>query len=794
MSAFSGKYPQLFGPLAAALVLLGFWFSMLASLRSKSQTYDEGANAAAGCSYWRFNDYRLDPENGNLPQRVIGLPLFLGSHRFPDTNSAAWRSSDEWEVPYQWFYTLGNDVERMTQLGRAASGLIAVALGFLVWSWSRHLFGPVGGMLSLTLYVFDPSILANGALMTSDTASASFFLAATWAWWRMLQRITWPRVLLGGLAVAALLLSKMSGPLIAPVALVLLVVTVIDRRPIRFALAGKRDLRTRGAKVTVLCGVALAEVAITLAVIWAFYGFRYGAFVASMPGAWTDPTWECVLLKPPPREIFDSLQLDAAKRNRVREVFTRENGDLNSWSYASVSALDVVKREALTRQQAGELDSVLAKRSQQPVPRVLELLRQYHLLPEAYIYGAAVTWWDAHGHAAFLNGHFSLTGFRVFFPYTFAVKTPIATFVVMLLAIGATIGTFRRATNNGATLWQCVYDSLPLWVLLFVYCSAATANHINIGHRHILPVYPPIFVLCGVAAKWIHRATNSGSVVAGKFKPAIAAALAVIVSIIFLAAEICYRFPNYIAYFNGIVKPATPYRHLVDSSLDWGQDLPSLAHYISSKFPDYPCYLAYFGTASPAYYGIRAKPMYTEDAVQTPSFPAEHGEELLRQFLHEQPDCDPDVVLSKQEGEQVVATVVKKPDLLRLRPGIYFVSATLLQPVTKTAGEFLGPWNSRVEQEYQKGCTLVAPLLSDDVATRRAALAKYRPDTWRGVIRDYDYVRFYRLAAFLRHREPDDTVNYSILVYRLNEDDLSRALDGPPAELGPDLLSQANQR
>src|SRR5207244_6455318 len=115
-----------------------------------------------------------------------------------------------------------------------------------------------------------------------------------------------------------------------------------------------------------------------------------------------------------------------------------------SWSYASVSALDVVKREALTRQQAGELDSVLAKRSQQPVPRVLELLRQYHLLPEAYIYGAAVTWWDAHGHAAFLNGHFSLTGFRLFFTYTLAVKTPIASFVLILLAIVVTFYTFRR--------------------------------------------------------------------------------------------------------------------------------------------------------------------------------------------------------------------------------------------------------------------------------------------------------------------------------------------------------------
>jgi len=794
MSAFASKYPQLFGPLAAALVLFVFWFAMLASLRSKSQTYDEGPHAAAGYSYWRFSDYRLDPENGNLPQRVIGLPLFLGNYTFPDTNSRAWQRGDEWATPYQWFYTLGNDAQRMTQLGRAASGLIAVALGFLVWRWSRHLFGPVGGMLSLILYVLDPSILANGALMTSDTASALFFLAATWAVWRMLEWTTWPRLLVSGFAVAALILSKMSGPLIVPIALLLAIATVVDSRPIQFALGGQRELRGPGAKVAALCGMALAAAAIALTVIWAFYGFRYSAFAASMPSEWTDPTWETVLLKPAPRETFDRLPLDGDQANHVREVFMKAGGDLNSWSRESLSALDVVKNETLTREQAAQLDLVLSRHSQSVVPQVLELLRQYHFLPEAYIYGAALTWGDSHGHAAFLNGHFSMTGWRLFFPYTFAVKTPIATFVVMFLAITATISRLRQATKRGESRWHSIRDFFPLWVLLAVYWSAAIGNHINLGNRHILPIYPPVFVLCGVAVDWIDRGLNSRVVVTGKVEPATAAALALILSVIVLAAETCYRFPNYIAYFNGFVRPAKAYRHLVDSSLDWGQDLPSLAHYISSKCPDDLCYLAYFGTASTAYYGIRAESVYTESPVRTVLLPVDHAEDSIGQFLREHSDYDPDVVVTTQDGDQAVATVVKKRDSLCLRPGIYFISATLLQPVTRAARDAIGPWNSRLEQEYQKGCALVAPLLSEDIATRRAALAKYRPETWRGVIRDYDHIRFYRLAAFLRQREPDDELNHSILVYRLTGDDLSRALKGPPAELGPDLLGQDAQQ
>jgi hypothetical protein len=52
---------------------------------------------------------------------------------------------------------------------------------------------------------------------------------------------------------------------------------------------------------------------------------------------------------------------------------------------------------------------------------------------------------------------------------------------------------------------------------------------------------------------------------------------------------------------------------------------------------------------------------------------------------------------------------------------------------------------------------------------------------------DFQELRFRRLTAFLRQREPDNTINYSILVYRLTDADLTHALHGPPPELGPDL-------
>jgi hypothetical protein len=60
-------------------------------------------------------------------------------------------------------------------------------------------------------------------------------------------------------------------------------------------------------------------------------------------------------------------------------------------------------------------------------------------------------------------------------------------------------------------------------------------------------------------------------------------------------------------------------------------------------------------------------------------------------------------------------------------------------------------------------------------------------EQWYSAINDYEFLRFHRLAAFLRQREPDDNVGFSILVYHLSDDELARALDGPPVELGRDL-------
>ncbi len=224
------------------VVLAVFWAVMFSSLRHKSLTADELGHAVAGYTYWKFNDYRLNPENGVLPQRIMGLPLALGSFQPPPRDSDLWHGSEQWLLGDQWFHHLGNDVADMLARGRAAMGLVTVALGGLVWWWARRRFGATGGMLALLLCVANPTILANGALMTSDATSALFFFASVLALWATLQRITLGRLLLSGLLMGALFASKASAVLMLPIGITLIVVRLLHGEPLSWGCGARRGV------------------------------------------------------------------------------------------------------------------------------------------------------------------------------------------------------------------------------------------------------------------------------------------------------------------------------------------------------------------------------------------------------------------------------------------------------------------------------------------------------------------------------------------------------------------------
>jgi hypothetical protein len=184
--------------------------------------------------------------------------------------------------------------------------------------------------------------------------------------------------------------------------------------------------------------------------------------------------------------------------------------------------------------------------------------------------------------AFFLGGH-GYEGWWSYFIAAFAIKTPIGSLI--LIAVAIVLHRF------GAPLRRREVIFLMLPPLLFLL--AASQSNVNIGLRHILPIYPFLFVAASRLATV--RCARGGRLAQGL----------IAVPLVLTALSSLRIAPHQLAYFNEFIGgPEHGYRYLSDSNLDWGQDLKGLKAYMQAE--DLPIiYLSYFGTAPPGYYGIR---------------------------------------------------------------------------------------------------------------------------------------------------------------------------------------------
>jgi hypothetical protein len=220
---------------------------------------------------------------------------------------------------------------------------------------------------------------------------------------------------------------------------------------------------------------------------------------------------------------------------------------------------------------------------------VLGWMHDWHLLPEPYLYGLAFRV-SANSDAgdgvanAFLLGRTSETGWWYYFPATFALKTPLP--LIAMLA-GALLLMVRRGPRR--------FDAY-VWLPVAAYAALMMAQRLNLGHRYLLPTYPFLFAAAAGFAAW---ALESG---APRWRRWLLGAL-----LAWYAAGTLLVHPHHLAYFNELAGgPRNGYRRLVDSSLDWGQDLPGLKAY-QDRHGIASFKLSYFGMADPEYYGIRCE-------------------------------------------------------------------------------------------------------------------------------------------------------------------------------------------
>jgi hypothetical protein len=208
--------------------------------------------------------------------------------------------------------------------------------------------------------------------------------------------------------------------------------------------------------------------------------------------------------------------------------------------------------------------------------------RRVHALPDAYAFGFLRFFRHSEARPTFLLGRLSDRGSWYYFPVTFALKTPLALVALIVLSVAT-----RR--QHPASL----RTELFLWLPALLYFALACAFGLNIGHRHLLPIYPFLFVIAGRCAA--HALVRVPSILSG-------AAVAILAG--WYAASVARVHPHYLAYFNEAAGgPPGGYRYLVDSNLDWGQDLKGLKAWMDGNGVS-RVKLSYFGTADPEYHRI----------------------------------------------------------------------------------------------------------------------------------------------------------------------------------------------
>lgn len=511
---------------------------------TKSATFDESVHTLGGLLQWRWEDYRLDPETPALWKHLAALAT-TGSPLKVDFQHLDSRSMlENMNVQEKWaikvlFRTEGNNGAALIDRARIVMPIFGAVVVLLVGAWAQHLAGKAAGAIAAFWAAFDPNLLAHSGLVTSDVACTAALLACFYCCWRMCQSASLARVALFSLACGLAACIKFTSLALPVFLLPMAMIRIVQATPWR-VVGGKQVIQTSGRLTIVVLGIALAGGTAWLT-IWATYGFRYL------------PTADSSL------SFNTQFPINLYAHNQWISQQLKSGKPIDKQPKSGVVELNRVQEFCL-------------------------LAHKYQLLPQAYLQGLAYQQAMSNASPCFVDGQRHGGSDLLFFPKAWAYKTPLTTIVAVVLAlVSLTWSVLRR---DWAIALDLCYLFLPYAALLVL----ALSYSLNIGLRHLLPVFPLMWIGLGVALakaikeQWVAK-----------------------VAILLLAAnclESLTNHPNYIAYFNLASRGENQgLDRLSDSNLDWGQDLKLLAQW-QQEHRDVPLFLSYFGSADPAAYGV----------------------------------------------------------------------------------------------------------------------------------------------------------------------------------------------
>ena len=525
--------------IVATLLLILMFFLGLFSMLGDSGTTDEVAHIPAGYTYLQYQDFRLNPEHPPLIKMMSGLPLqFLGV-TFP-TEELAWEEANQWESGWKFIYHDDNDADQILFWARLPILLFSILLGLYVYKWTREVYSKKVALIALFLFVLSPNIIAHSRLVTTDLGVAATFFIALYYFYKFIKKPSWLNIFLTGIALGVAQLVKFSNILLLVYLVILIFALVLfykKKIDFKFPLVQRIDRE------------------------WLRRAYVYiGSFVIMCI--------VCFILV----EGVYALIIFGTPQEMLHEVI-----DIS------------ISNEELTWTK-----DILYYMMDNPVLKPIG----YYLLGLVMVFVRV-----GGGNTTYFLGETTNQSFWYFYPISFLIKTPIATLILSIFSIiGILKFSIRKSINKDAVsfikrFWRTIgayvnnhlleFISLSVIVMFFV---VGIKGNLNIGLRHILPLYPFLFILC---AKYFFKLFKESNIILKVIG---------VLLLIWYAAANFITYPSYLAYFNELAGGTKAgHKYTTDSNVDWGQDLKRLANYVEENNIDHIT-IDYFGGSVPKYF------------------------------------------------------------------------------------------------------------------------------------------------------------------------------------------------
>lgn len=434
------------GP-AILLLALHMWLALHRTERV-GLTYDEPAHIVGGLYQTLTGDFRFQPENGTLPQRVEALPWVLANIQLPDVDGPRWKEAAIWSLADDVMEQAGPRVSSLLFWSRFTTALAGAGILLCLYLWVTSALGIGAGLLTLALSATSPTLLAHTGLATSDTWGTLGMVAASLALWRVYHRLTPFRVAFAGVVAGGLALSKFNVVLLPAVALLLIGLRVCCKADLPWRLFVFKGRVGSWGRLLPLCGATLAAALVAGTVIWAGYGFRYRASIHE--GTRFALNWDQLLVSYPHQIGVERLG-------------------------SSPSAFRTSMRPG-------------------PIQGTIRWAREHRILPEAWLYGLAFVTYHSAARNSYLAGQHYEHGDPAYFPTALILKTTAPFGLAVLVGLAGFLILPYRTRKR-------VYRLAPALAIFSVVLVVAMLSSVNIGLRHILPAV----AMLGIAAAPLAR-------------------------------------------------------------------------------------------------------------------------------------------------------------------------------------------------------------------------------------------------------------------------------------------------